>query len=282
VKQTPTVRSTPRRAPTTRLERLFTGQPVRGAQAVLRAIALLKRFDDRHRSWRLSALAQAEGLHRATAHRLLAALEQAGMLARDLRRVDHYCLGPEALALGARAQRASELADTARPELEILAASTGETVSLEVPVWPDMLIIDEALGPRLVGSRPSVGTRWPAHATSTGKAILATMAPEHVVRLLGRKPARPTAATLVDPAALARDLAETRRRGWAAAMDELEIGFAAVGAVIRARGGTVVGAISTGGPTERFDHPKRLASLGRQTRLAADRVAEALGWAALP
>ncbi len=261
-------------------------QPVRGAQAVTRAIALLKRFDDRHRTWRLSALAQATGLHKATAHRLLAALERTGMLTRDMRRVDLYRLGPEALALGARAQRASDIAAAARPEIEILAASTGETVTLEVPVWPDMLIIDEVLGPRLVGARPSIGTRWPAHATSTGKAILATFGAEAVAKAVGgwggRTLQRFAPRTLVDPAALARELAETRRRGWAVAIDELEAGYGAVGAVVRAGTGTVAGAISAGGPSDRLAHPKRLASLGGQVKLAAARISETLGWPALP
>ncbi|OGU00644.1 MAG: hypothetical protein A2085_07230 [Gemmatimonadetes bacterium GWC2_71_10] len=257
-------------------------QPVRGAQAVTRAIALLKRFDDRHSTWRLSALAQAAGLHKATAHRLLAALEREGMLARDLRRADLYRLGPEALALGARAQRASDIAAASHPELEVLADATGESVTLEVPVWPDMLIVDEVLGPRLVGALPSIGTRWPAHATSTGKAILATLGADAAAKAVGRRLRRLGPRTIVDHAALARELAEARRRGWAVAMDELEAGFAAVGAVVRAGNGKVAGAISAGGPSERLAHPKRLASLGGQVRLAAARISETLGWAALP
>lgn len=243
---------------------------------------LLKRFDERHPSWRLTSLAREAGLHKATAYRLLAALEKSGMLARDLFRADVYRLGPEAMALGARAQRGSDLTAASHPELVVLAASCGETVTLEVASWPDIVIIDEVLGPRLVGSRPSIGTRWPAHATSTGKAILSTMGKDAVVQTLGRKLKRLTPATFADHDALARELGETRRRGWAVAMDEIEVGYTAVGAVVRSSTGRVLGAISAGGPTERFNPPKRLASYGAQVKRAAGLISERLGWAMMP
>lgn len=244
-------------------------------------MGLLKRFNEQHPSWRLSSLAREEGLPKPTAHRLLAALEKSGMLARDLFRPDVYCLGPAALALGARAQRGSDLAAASRAELEILAASCGETVTLEVAGWPDMLIVDEVLGPRLVGARPSIGTRWPAHATSTGKAILSTMGKDAVLKALGRRLRGATPRTCTDHDALARDLHETLKRGWAVAMDELEIGYSAVGAVVRSGTGRVLGAISAGGPTERFNHPKRLASFGAQVKRTAALISERLGWAGM-
>ena len=118
------------------------------------------------------------------------------------------------------------------------------------------MILDEAMGGRVVGTVPSLGTRWPAHATSTGKVLLA-------YRSNGHTHARPlpgfTPRTIVDPAALARELARVRRRGYAVSAEELEPGFVAVGAPVHAADGTVVAAIGVGGP---------------KTRLTAGRITE--------
>lgn len=221
---------------------------VPGTQAVSRAVSLLKAFSDEQPEWRLADLARASGLHRATAHRLLAALEREGMIARDATG-ELYRLGPEAIALGARAVRATDLRGAARAELESLAATTGETVTLEVPIGSDMLILDEVLGQALVGTTASLGTRWPIKLTSTGKAIAAA------------RRAKPDAES---------------RRGYAVAKEELERGYTAVGAAILDAAGVPVAAISIGGPSSRFPAP-RLTKLGALVRDAAARISSSLG-----
>jgi DNA-binding IclR family transcriptional regulator len=251
-----------------------------GTQAVARAVALLKAFSDVRPAWRLTELARAARLHKATAHRLLAALEHAGMVARDATG-EWYRLGPEAIALGARAARANDLRSVGHPELEALAAATGETATLEVPVAGDMLIVDEVPGRGLLGAAAEVGTRWAMHATSTGKALLAALPAADVRRHTAGRLARFTPRTVVTAAALARALAQARRCGYATSLEELEIGFAAVGAAVRDASGQPVAAISVGGPRARFSAP-RLAALGAQVRAAADHISRRLGATGAP
>jgi len=237
---------------------------------------LLKMFRDDRADWRLAELAKATGLHRATAHRLLAALEREGMVARDSSG-EGYRLGPEAIALGGRALRANGLRTAARPELETLAERTGETATLEVPDGREMLILDEVVGTALVGASALIGTRWPAHATSTGKAMLAARPPSVRRTMAGARLARLTERTLTSPTALARDLARAMQRGYATAVDELERGYAAVGAVVRDGLGNAVGAVSVGGPSARFP-ASRVTTLGREVRDAAARISARLGY----
>src|SRR3970282_1195809 len=143
-----------------------------GAQAVARAIAVLKAFTDSNPQLTLAEITRATRLNRATAYRLLAALEKEGWVARN--KESEACrLGPEAITLGARALRANDLRSVSRAELEALAQAAGETATLEVLADGEVLILDEVHGHHLVGSTPSIGTRWPAHATSTGKVLLA-------------------------------------------------------------------------------------------------------------
>jgi DNA-binding IclR family transcriptional regulator len=187
-----------------------------------------------------------------------------------------YRLGPEAIALGARAARANDLRTVSRSELEALAAQTGETVTLEVPAGSDMLILDEVAGRSLIGAKASLGTRWPAHATSTGKALLAALPDGERRQRLGGRLARYTPRTIVSPLALRTELARVGRRGYASAIDELERGYVAVGAALRGPDGQPVGAISVGGPRPRFS-AARLATLGPLVRAVADRISRRLG-----
>jgi DNA-binding IclR family transcriptional regulator len=92
---------------------MIAARAVPGTQAVARAVSLLKLFSDARPEWRLTDLARAAHLHKATAHRLLATLEREGMVVRDAG--ERYRLGPEAIALGARAVRASDLRALAAP-----------------------------------------------------------------------------------------------------------------------------------------------------------------------
>src|SRR5262249_22134948 len=143
-----------------------------GTQAVLRAVALLKAFSAERPAWSVGELARAVGLNKTTAYRLLSALESEGLLERAPGGAG-YRLGPELLALGTPALGVGDLRAASRAELQALAAETRETATIEVLVGGDTLILDEAVGGHVIGALPSVGTRWPAHATSTGKVLLA-------------------------------------------------------------------------------------------------------------
>jgi IclR family acetate operon transcriptional repressor len=255
---------------------VISTQAYPGTQAVTRAVTLLKAFSDAHPAWRLSDLARAAHLHKATTHRLLAALERAGMVARDASG-ELYRLGPEAIALGARAARASDLRDLSRQELERLAAATGETATLEVLTGSDVLILDEVPGSSLIGPTPEIGTQWPAHAASTGKAIFAALPEAEVRARLGARLAPRTDRTVTSYTALARELVRIRQRGYAVAVNEIDHGFTAVGAALLDHDGRPVAAISVGGPTIRFP-ARRIASLGRKVRDAAARISHTLGY----
>ncbi len=247
-----------------------------GAQAVLRAVGLLKAFTAEQPVLRLPELARGAGLNKTTAHRLLSALANEGLLER-LPAGAGYRLGPELLALGSRALGAAGLRAAARGELQALAFATRETATLEVLVGRDVLILDEATGDYVVGSMPSLGTRWPAHATSTGKVLLAQLPAAALDLLLDGTLAAPTARTITDPAALRRELGRVRRRGWAVAVEELEAGFVAVGAPVLAPDGVAVAAVSIGGPKSRLDH-RRLGELGTLLPAVAARISARLGF----
>jgi DNA-binding IclR family transcriptional regulator len=249
-----------------------------GTQAVARAISLLKMFSDTQPEWSLSKLARAVDLNKTTAYRLLTALEREGMLTRN-RRTGAYRLGPETIALGGRALRSNDLRSASHLELEALAQAVGEAATLEVLVGDQTLILEEVPASYLVATWQSIGTRYPAHATSTGQLLLAYR-PDAERQAVLRPPFRRLAErTITDQEELARRLAQIRVQGYAIAVDELEPDFVAVSAPVRNHDGQVVAAVSIGGPATRLN-PSRLPDVVRTVIQAGQRVSARLGYSA--
>lgn len=227
-----------------------------GAQAIIRAIRLLKAVAAHEEGSSLTELASELDLSPSTTHRILAALESEGLLAQDSSS-RHYTLGLAALTISAHALHKSDLRALARPMLQRLAEASGETATLEIPVEGEMLILDEVAGSQIIGARIEVGTRWPVYATSTGKALLATLPKDEFEKRLAYSRTQFTSSTLVDPGMLRSDIERTRENGFATVANELEAGYAAVGAAVLDRNGRGIAALSIGGPSERLDHTMR-------------------------
>ncbi|MEJ2748456.1 MAG: IclR family transcriptional regulator, partial [Anaerolineae bacterium] len=218
-------------------------KPYAGTQAVLRALSLLKQFTDDQPEWGLTDLAQTAGLNKTTTYRLLTALESEGFIQRDANS-DSYRLGSFAITLGGRALRSHDLRTICQPELKKLAALAKETASLELLVGAEVFVFDEATADRVISGGQDIGTRWPAHATSTGKAMLAILPDEELDELLGGELTAVTPHTITAPDKLRQELAKIRTRGYAIADEELEIGLVAVAAPVLNYDKEAVAAIS--------------------------------------
>ena len=250
-----------------------SGAP-KGTQAVIRAVRLLKAVSRAEREMSLNELCAEVGLSKPTAHRILSALISEGLVVQNpVNR--NFQIGPEAINIGAHALQRGDLRSLARPFLESLATMCGETVTLEIPIHDEMLILDEVSGRHLIGARAEVGTRWPMHATSTGKAVLASLSPDELELRLQSRRDRLTPSTIIDADELLVSIQTVRRSGYATVVGELQPDYCAAGAAIRDPDGNVVAALSIGGPRERLTQ-KRLIELGKLVREAADSVSRDL------
>lgn len=248
--------------------------PYPGAKTVHRALSLLKAFTDEHPTWTMTELATQAGISRPTVHRLLATLEGEGFITK-VPRSTRYRLGPEAIVLGARALRAINLRDVAHRELESIAGATGEDISLDILVGLDVLVIDEIRGQNILGLASSIGTRWPAHATATGKVLLAFSSTPQAVTT--RKLERFTDKTLTNWNDLSQALEDIRNQGYATNVEELEMGFVALAAPIRDREGNAAAAIGLGGSAHRIDE-QRIPGLIALLCQGGERVSRLLGY----
>ncbi|SEC05360.1 IclR family transcriptional regulator [Streptomyces sp. TLI_105] len=182
-------------------------RPPAGAQAVRRALDVLHCFHDNGPDLSASDLARRLGLSTSTAHRLARTLLGAGFLEQDARTA-RYRLGPAMTELGRLSYHQRGL-HRAAPELSDLAERTGATADLALRSGPHAVIV--AGGP----VTPMAGLRRPLHSTALGKVLLAwPRAGEGGPRPLP-SPHAPTERSVVEPPALAAELARVREAGYA-------------------------------------------------------------------
>jgi DNA-binding IclR family transcriptional regulator len=237
-----------------------------GVQSVQRAAALLEAIADSAEPRTAPELAGLRGLNRSTAWRILATLEETGLVEREANR---YSIGPAAARLAVAA--ADSLPRAARPHLEELSRSTGETVSLAVPRRLQLVYVDQVQAPHVMAA-DWLGRAVPLHATSTGKALLATLPPEELDAALTQSLPRFTDRTIADTAELRAELDRTKRRGYAVSRGELETALWGASAPVLDRAGRAVAVVSVWGAEARLK-AKGLDELGRQAAATAAAIA---------
>ena len=246
----------------------------------MRAIRLLKLFGGEQAAWSLNELVRAAGLNKTTAFRLLTALESEALIERTEN--GQYQLGAEMVALGGCAMRHNSLRQVAQQSLESLVNETGERTTLEQPVVNAdgsraMLVLMEIQGRHLISINQFIGSRLPMHATSTGKAYLAFVPEEEREIVLQQHLTSITQHTITDAAQLQEELAQIRKRGYAVALGELEVGLMAAGAVVRNHTGAPIATVSIEGPDTRINESK-LHELGQNLVQVAQQISFRLGY----
>ncbi len=222
-----------------------------------KAVSLLRQTAARTDGASVSALARAAGLPRATALRLIQTMESEGLLLR-IPDEDRVLLGPELVRLARHVDLGSLLREAGRNRLDELSAQVGETVTLSV-VAPDgdLDVVYQVSGPQHLVPRSWLGQRFPLHASSSGKVLLAMTDDLDIKRLLPGPLRRLTPHTITSRLELRLELERVRTRGHADTVDELEEGLAGISVGIFGDAGALVGTINVNGLTQRLDEAAR-------------------------
>jgi DNA-binding IclR family transcriptional regulator len=192
-------------------------------QAVERACRLLTEVIRSAEPLSVGELARRTGLHQSTTSRLLISLQRHGLVERETAR------GPVRIASALVGEITSRsfrqaLLDAARPILDSLGRTTGETINLSVPVAGQVVDnIAQVDAPHFLTTN-WVGRLIPLHCSSPGKVFLAY----GVAELPSGPLVRFTPQTITDRRALGAELKLIRGRGFATLIDELEPGLRAV------------------------------------------------------
>jgi DNA-binding IclR family transcriptional regulator len=223
---------------------------------------------------RVTEIAERLRINKAIAHRLLAALSDAGYVNQDPR-TSTYFATPSLGALGLRQLSASGVETWAQRTLDSLAAECEELVRLAVATNDSLQWIAKAQGSNSsLRLDPVMGQDAVPHATASGKAWLSTLSPERVEAVLNHEsdlsavPRSP-----LDRDALVVELEEVRHRGYATTFEEMDLGINAVAAPIygAGQGREATGTISIAGPSVRMTRA-RMAELSPILLAAAARI----------
>ena len=214
----------------------------RGTQTIDRAAQLLTLVLEAERPRPLAELAGEAALPKSTASRLLGALERQGLIQQNGRR-GSFEPGPVVRRFAHRGQ----LVELAQPRIDVLAATSGETINLAVPGPLGVEHLAQVESRHFLGTGQWVGRRVPYHCTAVGKVLVAFSGVEP-----GPLEAH-TPATIADPEHFAAEIARVRRDGSATAVDELEVGLTGLAAPVFGAGGRAFAALSISGPTLRLD-----------------------------
>ena len=217
-------------------------------QTIDRATALLTLVVESGAPRTFASLVDESGLARSTMWRLLGALEDNGLIQRD--HTGAFRPGSLFVRYAARPSAVHDLAELARPTLVRLGGLTEETVALAVARGNELVELAQVESRHLLGATHRLDGAVPPHCTALGKVLHAY----GVLALPDGVPERRTPRSPVDRAALEHELLEVRRNGWAASVDELEVGLAGVAAPVRSVDGVVLAAVSVSGPTARIAH----------------------------
>jgi DNA-binding IclR family transcriptional regulator len=247
------------------------GDPVQSVDRALSILEVLARIGEAG----VTDIGAELDVHKSTAFRLLSTLEAHRLVEQSSER-GKYRLGTGVLRLAAATTARLDLVQEARTVCRHLAAETGETVNMAVLSGNSALYVDQVAGSSALQSHNWVGQHIPLHATSNGKVLLSGLDGKAQDGILGELPAY-TERTVTRKKALRSELAEARERGYALAVDELEVGLTAAAAPIRNAHGDVIASISVSGPTFRM-REERLDEIVAHVIEAAREVSYRLGW----
>lgn len=252
--------------------------------AIGRSVEVLREFLRPSAHMTTEELVRRTDLPKTTVHRIVAELVRIGLLERVASGLQ---LGTLLFELGQFAPRARTLREAARPILTDLSHATNMNVGLGVLDGTDVVYVDLYAGRDAPRQPQQSGTRWPAHASCSGKAILAHAGDEAVEAVLDAGMRQLTPRTITSRSDLLAELEEIRRKGAAYDRGESFLNVAAVGVPVFAPDGSIVAAVSISGLAgrinlQRFDVAARASAIAIARLLASGAGARtsARGWTA--
>ena len=249
-------------------------RPSYHVQSLVRGLSVIKTFGPGRPEMTLSDVARAAGLTRAGARRFLLTLVDLGYVRTDGKL---FRLTPKVLELGYAFLSSASLPAIAEPHLEWLVKQTDESSSVSELDGPDIVYVARVPTSRIMRVAISVGTRFPAHATSMGQVMLAGLEEQELDAYLAAVRLESfTDRTITDPSALRRRLKRVGTAGYALVDQELEAGLRSIAAPIHDRSGRVVAAVNVSSHVSRVTRAQAMREFLDPLRKAAAAIAKDL------
>ena len=211
-------------------------------EGMAKGLAVLESFDTERQRLNATLASQRAGITRAAARRHLLTLAHLGYLDTD---GSYFWLSPKVLRFSGSYLASARLPRLLQPTLNRLSAQLGEPVSAVVLDGTEVVIVARSGSNEVLAYGLHLGARLPAHATSTGRVLLAAKTrAELQAWMKGRDLPRLTPHTLVDGRAFRAAVATAREQDWAVASEEHELGVNALAVPLRDMQGRTVAALN--------------------------------------
>ncbi len=250
---------------------LHTGKPIAKAdliEGMAKGMAVLESFDTERQRLNATLAAERAGITRAAARRHLLTLAHLGYLETD---GSYYWLAAKVLRFSGSYLASARLPRAVQPTLNRLAAQTQESFSAGVLDGDEVVVVgrsgyewkNTSTGAvRVLAYGLHLGARLPAHATSTGRVLLAAKTKTALTQWLkGRTLARLTTRTVIDPKQFRAVIEQVRADDWCLAAEEHELGVHALAVPLRNMQGKTVAALNV------VASPQRLTAQAMQRDL---------------
>ncbi|MBF6988383.1 MULTISPECIES: IclR family transcriptional regulator [Cupriavidus] len=218
-------------------------------QSFARGLSVIRAFNAQHPAQTLTEIAQASGLTRAGARRILLTLVGLGYVQADGRL---FRLTPKILDLGFAYLTSMPFWNLAEPIMETLSQQVHESCSISVLDGTEIVYVLRVPARKIMTINLSIGSRLPAYCSSMGRVLMAGLNEAELDAVLRASELRArTSRTVTDIEALKTIVADIRTRGWALNDQELEEGLVSLAAPIRNRAGQTIAAINISGQANR-------------------------------
>jgi DNA-binding IclR family transcriptional regulator len=229
----------------------------------------------------LTEIMRGTGLSSGTTHRLVKALLEVGYLAPvDGRKA--YRIGPRMSRLLHLAHSRASLSMLVQPVLEGLVSRFGETAFVAKLSGSGAESVAVAVPGDYTQSYVQPGRLMPLNAAASAKAIFAFQDAAVIEKALVTPLRRYTEKTIVDPAALRRNLQAVREQGFAVCADELDPGVLSYACPIHLPGTGVLyslGIVALSRRLMEFDEREVIGAVKDAARLIAVRLRGELNYA---
>ena len=244
-----------------------------------RVIKILELIASRNYGMTHGQIAGELGIPKGSLSKLLSNLVAREYLSIDDRR-KLYRLGPQVLVLTGKYLSSLDVVQLGRPILNELAKTTNESTEIHVLKNNEVMVVAKVDCSRPLIHSISIGSTYPAYATSGGKAILAHLPEEEIdgyfcsVKLVSI-----TKNTITDPELLRGELKKIRAGALAYGREEVYEGISAMASPVFGVCGQVLGSIVISIPTPRLS-PEKEHSLEQALRGASAKLSYHLGFKA--
>jgi len=246
-------------------------------QSVDRTLTILEVLSDYSDGLGITEISERVNLHKSTVYRLLSTLTYKGYVVQD-EESSKYKITFKLFELGSKKVDKLDLLKSSKPYTKMLMESVNEVVHLIIREDNEIVYIDKVEANNTISMKSRIGNRAPMYCTATGKAMLAFLPEEEVLKIWkSSKIIRLTENTITDFILYKKELQEIKKIGYAIDDEENEMGVKCVGAPILNIKGDVAGAISVSGPIHRITEDK-MDFISKEVIKYANMISEEIGY----